>query len=300
MIIDVHAHVYARPVIRPNPGATPFMSVADQLAVMDRLGIDRAVILPLNDAECPAEPQSLGEVLSICEQHPGRFIPFCNVDPRLPRDPERVTVADFEFVLSQYREAGCRGIGEMTARIPWGCRPMRCMLEAAAMLGLPVTFHTITEAVNSYGVIDEIGLPGLEKMLQSFPDLMLLGHSQGFWSEISGDVTPETKNAYPDAPVQPGGTLPRLFWEYPGLYGDLSAGSGFNALHRDPAHAREFIEEFQDRLLLGLDFCSPINDHRHIQWLTTQRDEGAISGTAYEKIMWQNADRILGLGLAQS
>jgi predicted TIM-barrel fold metal-dependent hydrolase len=41
---------------------------------------------------------------------------------------------------------------------------------------------------------------------------------------------------------------------YPNLYCDLSAGSGLNALQRDVEFAKEFIFEFQDRLLFGRDF----------------------------------------------
>lgn len=174
---------------------------------------------------------------------------------------------------------------------------MLCMLEAAEKLGLIITFHTITEDLNSYGVIDDIGLPGLETVLKKFPDLVFFGHSPGFWSEISGAVTLEAKNGYPKARVAPGGVLPRLMRECPGLNGDLSAGSGLNALMRDPEHAYGFMEEFQDRLLLGLDFCSVKNDMQHIHWLTQARDEGHISSMIYEKIMWKNANRLLGLGL---
>ncbi|HOZ46117.1 MAG TPA: amidohydrolase family protein [Candidatus Hydrogenedentes bacterium] len=297
MIIDVHAHVFLFPKIHPSRNATTFMSAEDQITVMDRLGVDMAVILPLNNAECPAEPQSVGEVLAICERYPGRFIPFCNVDPRLPRDPEKIKVEEFEFLLGQYKALGCKGIGEVTARIRWTDYPMLCMLEAAEKLGLIITLHTITEDVNSYGVIDDIDLPGLETVLRRFPDLRFFGHSPGFWSEISGDVDVDTKNGYPKTPVAPGGTLQRLFREYPGLHGDLSAGSGLNALMRDPEHAYEFIDEFQDRLLLGLDFCSVKNDMQHVQWLTSIRDEKHISDEAYQKIMWKNANRLLRLGL---
>ena len=297
MIIDIHAHVYADPRIKPSPGATTFMSAEDQIAVMDRLGVDKAVILPLNCAECPAEMQSIGEVLSICEDFPGRFIPFCNLDPRLARDPEKVTVEEFDQRLGQYRDLGCRGIGEVTARVPWDCHAMLCMLESAEKLGLPVTFHTTTEGCNSYGVLDKIGLPRLESVLKRFPKLPFFGHSQAFWSEISGDVAPENKNGYPEGPVQSDGVLPRLMRDCPNLYGDLSAGSGLNALRRDPEHAFQFMDEFQDRLMLGLDFCSIKNDMQHIPWLTKVRDEGDITDDVYDKIMWRNANRLLQLDL---
>jgi predicted TIM-barrel fold metal-dependent hydrolase len=300
VIIDIHAHVYADPRIKPRPGGTTFMSAEQQLQVMDAKGVDMAVILPLNCAECPAEMQSIGEVLSICEKYPGRFIPFCNVDPRIARDPGQITVEDFEYLLGQYKDLGCKGVGEVTARIPWDSHPLMCMFEACERLGLVVTFHTITADVNSYGIIDEVGLPRFEKVVRRFPKLNFFGHSPGFWSEISGDMTAEDKNGYPKRPVTSGGVVSRLFRETANVFGDLSAGSGLNALTRDPDHAYGFIEEFQDRLLLGLDYCSITNDPEHIEWLTAARDGGHISGQAYDKIMWQNADRILDLGLHSS
>lgn len=299
MIIDIHAHVYAEPKIAPRPGATTFMAVQDQLAVMDRHGVDMAVILPLNSAECPAEPQSIGEVLGLCRDYPGRFIPFCHIDPRLPRKPDLITTGDFEHLLTQYADLGCKGIGELTCRIPWDSHPMLCMLEAANGIGFACTFHTITGDVNSYGIIDEIGLPRFEKVVKRFPNVKFFGHSPGFWSEISGGINEEEKNGYPRTPVEPGGTLPRLMREYPNVYGDLSAGSGLNALRRDPEHAQAFMDEFQDRLMLGLDYCSVDNNMEHIPWLTAQRDDGHLSAEAYEKIMWRNAARLLELDPAE-
>ena len=298
MIIDCHAHVYMFPKIIPYPHSkTTFMSVEDQLAVMDAKGIDRAIILPLNGAEAPSERQSIGEVLHICQEYPDRFIPFCNIDPRLPRRPDLIGVEDFDFLLNQYKELGCKGIGEVVVRVPWDYPPMLKLLEACEKVGFPMTFHTLTPDANSYGVIDEIGLPGLEMVLKKFPRLKFFGHSQAFWSEISSDVTPETKNGYPTTKVAPGGRVVELMRNYPNLYGDLSAGSGLNALIRDPEHAYGFIEEFQDRLLLGLDYCSTVNDMQHIEWLTAAKKQGQISGQVYDKIMWKNINRALNLGL---
>lgn len=299
MIIDCHAHVYAFPKIRQSPTGTPFMSAEQQIAVMDAKGVDKAVILPLNNPEGPPERQSIGEVLWVCERYPDRFIPFCNVDPRLPRRPDLIRTADFDMLLEQYRDLGCKGLGEVTARLPFDDPSLWKLFKACEKIGFPVTFHTISPDADNYGIVDEIGLPRFEKTLQRFPHLAFFGHSPGFWSEISGDVTPETKNKGGDkGPVRPGGRLQELFRRYPRLYGDLSAGSGFHALTRDPAHAYEFIDEFQDRLLLGLDYCSPRNDMRHIEWLTAARDAGHISADALEKIFWRNLNNVLKLGLA--
>lgn len=297
MIIDIHAHVFAWPKRINRNAKTPFMSMQEQIAVMDAQGVDKACILPLNNPETPTEPQSMGEILYICEQYPGRFIPFFNLDPRIPRRPDLITVDDFSSTLDQCKALGFKGIGEVTARIPWDDPSLLKLLAACEKTGFPFTFHTITAEVDSYGLIDDIGFPRFEKVLKRFPNLVFLGHSPGFWSEISGELTPETKNGYPKGPVKPGGRLIELFRTYPGLHGDLSAGSGFNALTRDLEFGYAFIEEFQDRLLLGLDYCSVTNDMRHVAWFKESLAAGKIGKTAYEKIMWQNANRILKLGL---
>jgi len=299
MIIDAHAHVFAFPKLKGELNGTTFMSMEDQIALMDAKGVDKAIILPLNSPEIPAEHQSVGEVLYICEKYPGRFIPFCNLDPRLPKRPDLIKVEDFDFILEQYKELGCKGIGEMTARVYWDDPAFLKLLEACQKVDFPITFHTTTPDHNNYGLLDDIGFPRFEKALQKFPDLKFFGHSQGFWSEIGPDITLEEKNAYPEGPVKPGGKLPALMRQYPNLYGDLSAGSGFNALTRDPEHGYKFIDEFQDRLMLGLDYCSVKNDMQHIEWLTAAKDEGHITQQAYEKIMWKNINKAINLGLEQ-
>ena len=45
----------------------------------------------------------------------------------------------------------------------------------------------------------------------------------------------------------------RWLSDYANMYGDLSAGSGLNALLRDEGHAREFLKRHQDKLLFGSD-----------------------------------------------
>ena len=301
-LIDAHAHVYANPKIRNTPAGEPFLSAEQQIEIMDRLGIDKAVIMQLNDAEGPAEHQSIGEVLSICDRFPGRFIPFCNFDPRLPKHPDKIETKDYVFRLTQYKELGCKGLGELTAAIPWDHPSMLHLLEACEIVGFPITFHTmspdfVSPGFENYGVPDEIGLPRLEKVLQKFPNLKFFGHSMAFWSEISGDVTPDKKNIYPEGAVTPGGAVPRLMRQYPNLYGDLAAKSAFNALARDPGHAYKFIDEFQDRLFFALDYCSTKDERNLPQWLLTTVKDGHITPQIYEKIAWKNINHALSLNL---
>lgn len=297
MIIDAHAHVFACPKIKPRPGTAAFMSAAEQIRLMDSNGIDKAVIMPLNNAESPAENQSIGELLYICRTYPDRFIPFCNVDPRLPRRPDLIRTEDFEFILNQYRQLGCKGLGEITARIYWDDPSMLRLLEACMKVGFPVTFHSTTEEVNEYGVLDRLHLPLLEKVLKMFPDLKFIGHSPGFWSEISGDITLKNRNGYPGGPVKPGGRIQALMRKYNNLHADLSACSGFNALKRDSGQAFRFIDEFQDRLLFGLDCVCPQSNIQLLEWFNNACNQNRISSNAYEKIMWKNSDNLFNLRL---
>jgi len=298
MIIDIHAHVYIDPKIRLQPETTPHLSAAEQIALMNRMGIDKAVILPVVSPEPASEKQSIGEVLQICRNYPDRFIPFCNIDPRLtiglPRQPQ---TTDFDFILNQYKDLGCKGIGEMTARVPWDDAAMLKLLAATETLSLPIIFHSSIPDGYGYGIIDEVGLPRLEKVLKRFPGIIFIGHSPGFWSEISGQITLEDKCKYPEGPVKPGGAVPRLLRQYPNLCCDISAGSGLNAFRRDPEHAYKFIEEFQDRILFGLDYCSINDDRQHLSWLQNALNQGSICQEAYEKITWKNVNRILNLNI---
>ena len=161
---------------------------------------------------------------------------------------------------------------------------------------MPVIFH-IGHTNGDYGLIDEYGLPRLEKTLKQFPNLKFLAHSQRWWSHISGDITEETYHGYPDGPVVPGGRVVELMRKYPNLYGDLSAFSGYNALARDPEFAYRFMEEFKDRLLYGTDISAPYHIDRPMIKLAAFLDEavtaGKISYDAYLRISRENALEIL-------
>ena len=89
--------------------------------------------------------------------------------------------------------------------------------------------------------------------------------------------------------------MPRLFRQYPNLYGDLSAGSGCNALKRDPEYAVKFLDEFQDRLLFGTDICAPDTPTPLVDFLLDLRQSGRISEAVFQKVARENAIRLLKL-----
>ena len=102
-----------------------------------------------------------------------------------------------------------------------------------------------------------------------------------------------------DWPGVEGGRIPELLRRYPNWMGDLSAGSGYNAVSRDPDFGYAFLTEFQDRLLFGTDcYRREQKDELLIQLKTFLEDGLAwnrISQEVFDKVAHDNARRILKL-----
>lgn len=292
MLIDIHAHT-ARISGLTRPNGSRYPTPAELLEMMDAAGIDMTVVLSGVSPECRYCYVIPEEVLDICSMYPNRLIPFANVDPRMLTNSRN---SNFSDLLEHYKRAGCKGIGEYIPNLPFDDPLNLNLFKQVEELGLPLTFHIAPKIGGFYGCYDELGLPRLENVLRECPSLVLLGHSQPFWAEISRDVTEENRNGYPTGPVSPG-RLPELMREYPNLHGDLSAGSGHNAISRDPEFGAQFLEEFQDRLYFGTDIANVPQELPIVEYFQKVKREGLISQVAYEKITWRNAARLLGLEL---
>jgi uncharacterized protein len=297
MYIDIHVHTSNRSDLPWGPGLECPCSAEQLLEMYDSVGIARAVLLPLVTPECNILTQANEEILEVAARYPDRFIPFCNLDPRLS---ENSPTFDFGFVMEHYKSKGCKGIGEITANLSFTDPRVTNLFDHAERHGLPVTFHVATQDGGMYGLIDEAGLPRFEQQLKAHPNLVFLGHSPPFWAHISADVTSANWGSYPTGPVVAGGRLPELFRRYPNLHGDLSAGSGYNAVSRDPGFGYAFMTEFQDQLCFGTDVCQPRNRTDVLILLKTFMEKGLAEGKlpreAFEKIAWRNAARVLRLG----
>ena len=106
--IDIHVHTASCSDLPWSEGTQGPASPEQLIDMYDEVGIERAVMLPLVTPECNILTQSNEDILAIYAAFPDRFIPFCNVDPRLScNDPN----LDLSFVINHYREKGCRGIG---------------------------------------------------------------------------------------------------------------------------------------------------------------------------------------------
>ena len=294
MLIDIHVHTCKpRPPNVTRMNGTHYPSPDTLIEMMDEAGIDKAAVMTVLSPEWRYTIVTPEETLENCHRFPDRLIPFCNMDPRyLSNSPK----ANFRPLLQAYKKLGCRGVGEYIPNIPFDDPLNMNFFGQVEEAGLPLTFHVGPALGGCYGCFDEVGLPRLETVLRTFPDLVLLGHSQPFWAEINADITAETRGGYPKGPVTPGRVV-ELMRAYPNLHGDLSAGSGFNAISRDPEFGYGFMEEFQDRLCFGTDIANVPQELPIVPYFEELKTKRLISAEAYEKITWQNAARILSLDL---
>jgi len=292
MFIDIHGHAYRKACPFPNR----FAVLSELLAIYDRHGISRACIQPLVGPETYL-PQSNDDVIEMAEQNPDRIIAFCNVDPRALWG---APFTDFGDLLRYYKDKGVKGFGEFMPNLPFLDPLVQNMFRHVEAVGFPLCFDMRTTIGDGYGLYDDPGLPQLEMSLQRHPNLIFLGHGPPFWAEMAQLEKPGDRAGYPQYPVKEEGVVPKLMRRYGNLYGDLSAGSGFNSLNRDHDHAVKFLNEFQDRLLFGTDICSPdIESIPLIDLLNTFKAEGKISNDVHRKIACGNAIKLLGLAMGK-
>ena len=290
MFIDMHVHAYLFPG-PPQDGRTQFATPQDIIDIYDAHDIECGALMPLIGPEVYL-PQSNEEILETCRRYPGRFIPYCNLDPRgIHNSPK----SDFSPWLSWYKEHGYKGIGEFMPNLPFTDPMVLNFLRQVEEYEFPLTFDISTTVGGRYGLYDEAGLPQLQECLKRFPKLVIVGHGPSYWAEIGALEPGDDRSSYIRHPVHTEGVLFRIFREYPNMWADLSAGSAYSAFMRDRENAIKFLNEFQDRLMYGTDICTAGGILGMDAFLKELRDDGSISPDAIEKIACGNARRLLKL-----
>jgi len=215
------------------------------------------------------------------EHAPDRFVLGYAPDPRRPDSIDRLQAA-----ISIH---GVRVYGELKLRMMYDNPDALRMYRFCGEKGLPVTVHIDYEFSTGrkyprpnwwYGG----GIEAFERAVRACPETIFLGHAPGFWAHISGDDQFD-KVAYPQGKVMPGGKVIEMLRQYPNLYCDLSAGSGCNALSRDPEFAKDFLLEFQDRICYGRDYF----DNQHQEFLNSL----GLPEEVMAKIYHQNALKLV-------
>ncbi|MDB6149975.1 MAG: putative metal-dependent hydrolase of the TIM-barrel fold protein [Chthoniobacter sp.] len=147
--------------------------------------------------------------------------------------------------VERYLQLGAKLIGEQKFSVPCDSPASEAMYSLAEKYRVPVLLHF------QHGMYN-LGIERFHQVLEKFPRVTFIGHAQTFWSNIAAEPGDQAI-MYPKGPVKPGGITDRLLRDYPNFFGDMSAGSGLNALTRDEAHARTFLDRHQDKLMFGSD-----------------------------------------------
>jgi len=178
-------------------------------------------------------------VVALAKARPGSFLFFANELPDIPETKQ---------VIEKYLKMGAIGIGEQKFPVECDSKYMQLIAEIARDHQVPVLMHFQYKTYN-------LGFERFHRMLEKYPTVNFIGHAQTWWGNI--DKNHDQAELMPKGPVTPGGITDRLLSDYPNIYGDLSAGSGLNAIQRDEGHARDFLKRHQDRLVFGSD-CSDV------------------------------------------
>jgi len=224
-IIDIHQHTHYHG--RSDP---------DLIRHQRKMGATTTILLPAGlyyglDAECGRNESCY----TLARKHPETFRFFSNEMPYLK---------EAKGVITEYLKKGGIGIGEQKFRITSDSVYMDRLAGIAAEFNVPILLHFMDTDYN-------VDFDRFYKTLEKYPKVNFIGHAQTWWGNISQGHNPRVM--YPKGPVKRGGITDRLLSDYPNMFGDLSAGSGLNALTRDPEHTRGFLDRHQDKLLFGSD-----------------------------------------------
>ncbi len=244
---------------------------------LNALSVQKAVVLAISSWNAsvvmPTE-----YVLEAVSNYPDRLIPFCAVDVR-----EQC----FDDRIKRYVEMGCRGFGEHTSKLPIDHELNHNLYRICGRIEIPILIHLGFRDQEIYGAMDSPNLDGLERVVREHSNVNFILHGPGWWSCMSADLPTEAR---PNTPVNGRGRTVRLLDSCDNLYGDLSAGSGYNALNRDIEFAKLFLRELNRKLLYGTDledFFAPAEVHRKLI------DSLNLTQEAYENIYHRNLEKLL-------
>ena len=214
------------------------------LRALGCFGISKVVLLPTGN---PPDNKSykINWVLLMmwAKKYPDQVIPFCTIDEADPRAAE---------LVEQYILAGAKGVKLIGGHPDFYDEPLNSenmykVYQKAAEYDVPVLLHgSLINIPELQGQLDQV--------YSDFPEVTFQHAHYGntLMKGIHLDVIAE------------------LLDKHPNLYIDLSMGSGITAYHRylrqDLETIRNFIIEYQDRILFGSDLILSIGTN-DFDWL---------------------------------
>lgn len=268
-VIDIHQHTN-------YSDRTNAQLVAHQRAI----GVTKTILLPAGrkfglDAKCGGNQT----VLDLARAYPGEFVFFAN---------EVSDLSEARSEIERYLKLGAIGIGEQKFMIESDSTYLQNLADLAREYRVPVLMHFQFGTYNT-------SIERFHRVLERYPDVNFIGHAQTWWGNI--DRKHDQPVLYPTGKVTPGGITDRLMTDYPNMYGDMSAGSGLNALLRDEEHATEFMRRHQDRLLFGTDCNDTLGRGPGCQGAQTLASirRLAPSKAVERKLLYENSKRLFRL-----
>jgi uncharacterized protein len=266
-VIDIHQHTN-------YSGRTDEQLIKHQEA----MGVTTTILLPAGslyglDAQCGGNQS----VVDLAKQYPDKFLYFANEVADLPEARKEI---------EKYLKMGALGIGEQKFKVACDSEHIETIAKLAEELQVPVLMHFQHQVYNT-------GIERFHKVLEKYPKVNFIGHAQTWWGNI--DLNHNQSVMYPTGKVTPGGITDKLLSNYPNMFGDLSAGSGLNALLRDEEHTRAFLERHQNKLLFGSDCNDVIGRGPGCQGTQTLANLRRLAPDkkALRKMLSENAIRVL-------
>ncbi|HOA38375.1 MAG: amidohydrolase family protein [Bacteroidetes bacterium] len=192
--------------------------------------------------------------------------------------------------MEKYLQLGAVAIGELKFNVDCDSTEMQRVYQLAQAFDVPVIMHWQYKMYNN-------GFDRFHKMVKKYPRVKFLGHAQTWWANI--DRNNKDQNIlYPKGMVTAGGYTERLLSDYPNVYGDLSAGSGLQALTRDDGFTRNFLSRHQNKLVYGSDCADAVGKTEACQGSQTIAaiKKFSASKDIERKLLFNNANQLFRLG----
>jgi predicted TIM-barrel fold metal-dependent hydrolase len=240
-VIDIHQHIH-------------YHERTDEqlLEHQSAMGVTKTILLPsgrpVNSSSThngvsnglQAEAGGNAECYLFAKNHPQKFLFGACAVPDM---------RDALYEIEKYLKLGAVVIGELKFGVECDSPEMQKIYQLAQTYNVPVLMHWQHKMYN-------YGFERFYKMLEQYPKVNFIGHAQTWWANIDKNHMDQSV-LYPKGPVTPGGITDRYLTDYANMFGDLSAGSGLNALVRDEEHAKQFLDKHQDKLIYGSDCEDP-------------------------------------------
>ncbi|MDF9796521.1 putative TIM-barrel fold metal-dependent hydrolase [Catalinimonas alkaloidigena] len=217
---------------------------------------------------------------ALTQQYPNEFYFGANEVPDIPE-----AIGEIE----KYLKLGAKVIAESKFGVECDAPEMQEIYSLAQEYDVPVLMHWQHEMYN-------YGFDRFYKMLEKYPRVNFIGHAQSWWANIDKNHRDQSI-LYPKGKVTAGGITDSLLSDYPNMYGDMSAGSGLNALLRDEEHAQIFLKRHQDKLLYGSDCNDGVGEGKECQGAQTIAAIKRLSASKSieRKLLYENAKKLFKL-----